>query len=118
MTHPALSFDDIEALTGVRLSDQWRITPVYRDSLAGFFITDGPEIHAWRLPAFEGRWLTRQDIERLTQPLFDAYGFITTTVRTENLCGHQFVKRLGFVPTGTNERLVFYKAERLKHARL
>ncbi len=115
---PGLSFDDIERLTGVRLSDDWQIVPVYREELAGFFITKGPEIHAWRLPEYGGRWLTHQDIERLTRPLFHLYGHVTTSVRVENLGGHRFVRRLGFKPTGQDERLVYYKAERLKHARL
>ena len=118
MTLQALSFDDIERLTGVRISQDWNITPVYRETLAGFFITRGPEIHAWRLPEYEGRWLTRQNIERLTKPLFHLYGHVSTSVRVENLAGHRFVQRLGFKPTGSDDRLVYYKTESLKHARL
>lgn len=116
---PELSFNEIHRLTGVLLSDEWSVVPVYRDeALAGFFITKGPEIHAWRMHDFQGRWLTHQDIERLTRPLFHLYGHVTTSVRVENLTGHRFVKRLGFKPMKQDERLVYYKAERLKHARL
>ena len=98
--------------------DGWDFTPVYRKGrLAGFFCTQAAEIHCFRLESFRGSWLTRQDIERLTIPLFAEFGCVLTKVRTENLQGHSFVKRLGFLPVGEDLASIHYKAERLNHAR-
>ena len=113
-----LSREEAERLCGSAIPEKWEITPVYRQALAGFFIVCGNEIHAFRSPEFSGTWLVRGDLERLTEPLFKQYGPITTSVRVENLCGHRFVQRLGFRACGEDGRVVFYRAERLRHARL
>jgi hypothetical protein len=103
---------------GVSIPPGWDVTPIYRDGhLAGFFCTQGNEIHAYRSDDFKGRWLTHQDIERLTKPLFERYGFVQTRVRTSNDTGHKFVQRLGFTKTGEDGGLTLYRAERLNHAR-
>lgn len=103
---------------GVDVPDGWEITPVYRrGEMAGFFCVQGNEIHAHRAEEYRGHWLTRQDLERLTRPLFAEYGVIRTKVRTENAEGHEFVSRLGFTKTGERDGLTYYKAERLRHAR-
>lgn len=97
----------------------WATHPVYRaGELAGFFCTLGNEIHCHRMQSFRGRWLTRQDLERLTRPLFEKYGHLTTKVRKANACGQKFVGRLGFVPSGEDETTIHYTAERLHHARI
>jgi hypothetical protein len=99
--------------------DGWDFFPVYRHGeLAGFFCTRENEIHCYRLSNYAGRWFTRQDLERLTKPLFDKYGEIITKVRDANDTGHEFVERLGFVPYDTDSECILYRAERIKHARL
>lgn len=104
---------------GVQLPHGWDVTPIYRSgSLAGFFCTQENEIHCYRSDDFRGRWITHQDLERLTRPLFERYGFIKTKVRNSNEQGHEFVTRLGFHKTGADDALTYYEAERLKHARL
>lgn len=83
----------------------------------GFFCVQGSEIHCYRLESSKGRWLTRQDLERLTAPLFRQFGHITTRVRKANMAGHRFVTRLGFVATADDDTNIHYRAERLHHAR-
>lgn len=86
--------------------------------LAGFFCTKGAEIHAFRVPEFRGRWLTRQAIERVIAPILAEFGEIKTAVRIENLAGHEFVTRLGFVATGQDDRNINYMTKKVHHARL
>ena len=98
--------------------DGWSFTQINRaGKLAGFFCVKGTEIHCYRLDDFAGRWITRQDLERLTKPIFNEYGEITTKVRTDNLQGHSFVKRLGFTATHDDGSNIHYQCKRLKHAR-
>lgn len=95
----------------------WEFTEVKRNGeIAGFFCVKGNEIHAYRKPAYSGRWLTRIAIEQITKPLIERFGFVTTSVRNDNREGHEFVRRLGFQQTHV-DGLTYYKAERLKHAR-
>lgn len=97
----------------------WVEHPVIRNGeQVGFFCTQGNEIHCYRLESAKGRWLTRQDLERLTAPLFEQYGHIVTKVRKTNAAGQIFVTRLGFYATGEDDNIIYYKAERLTHARL
>lgn len=111
--------EEAEALLGFRLPGPWQITEVRRSGgRAGFFCVQGNEIHAWRADDVAGRWLTRQDLERLTAPLFRRYGYIRTKVRTTNETGHRFVSRLGFAPIGEAHGLTYYEAQRINHARL
>jgi hypothetical protein len=114
-----LTRDDVCRLMGIgHFPDGWDFIPVYRKGqLAGFFCTQGAEIHCFRIESFKGSWLTHQDIERLTLPIFAEFGCLLTKVRTENLQGHSFVARLGFFPVGIDETSIHYKAERLNHAR-
>lgn len=102
-----------EKLAG-QIPEGWQFHPV-RSS--GFFVVKGCEVHCWRLEEKRGRWITRQDIERITRPLIAQYGGVTTSVRLENDEGHAFVQRLGFRMTGSDDRAVYYRAERLNHAR-
>lgn len=97
----------------------WDFHEIHRGGmLAGFFCTKGNEIHAFRLPEFEGRWLTRQAIEAVIRPLLDQFGELTTAVRVSNLQGHQFVQRLGFARSHDDGQNVYYKTRKVNHARL
>lgn len=97
------------------IPDGWDFVPV-RD--VGFFTVKGSEIHCWRRPEASGRWLTRQDVERITRPLIARFGRVTTKVRKGNTAGHAFVHRLGFSKIGEADGCITYTAERMKHARL
>jgi hypothetical protein len=97
----------------------WAEHPVYRHGeQVGFFCVQGNEIHCYRLDSAQGRWLTRQDLERLTAPIFRQHGHLITKVRKANLAGHRFVMRLGFAATGDDGTNIYYRTERLRHARL
>jgi hypothetical protein len=86
--------------------DGWDFVPVVRKGVvAGFFCTQGAEIHCFRSESFKGHWLTHQDIERLTKPIFAEFGHLLTKVRTENLQGHSFVKRLEVTSKAFTTRL-------------
>lgn len=101
------------------LPSDWRIVYVHRRGvIAGAFVVRENEIHCERHAVFDGCWLTRQDLERLTKPLFSEYGFIRTSVRESNEEGHRFVKRLGFMETRRENGLRHYETKRIKHARL
>lgn len=107
-----------QALQAAALADGWEVREIYRAGvLAGFFVVRDNEVHAWRNPEFSGRWLTRQDVERITAPLLAAHGHVVTSVRIRNRTGHRFVRRLGFVCVGRTVSLALYRAERLNHAR-
>lgn len=99
--------------------DGWTFHEVHRCGvLAGFFCTKGNEIHAFRVPEFRGRWLTRQSIERVIAPILAEFGEIKTAVRVENLTGHEFVTRLGFRPESQDDRNINYITKKVNHARL
>ena len=101
------------------IPDGWTEHPVYRDGQqVGFFCVLGNEIHCYRLESSKGCWLTRQDLERLTAPIFEQYGHLITKVRQSNAAGHRFVSRLGFEATADDDTNIYYRAERLHHARL
>lgn len=103
----------------VQIPEGWAEHPVYRGGeQVGFFCVRGNEIHCYRLESAQGRWLTRQDLERLTTPIFKEYGHLITKVRKANMAGHRFVTRLGFKPTADDGTNIHYRAERLNHARL
>lgn len=103
----------------VPIPEGWSEHPVYRGGeQVGFFCVLLNEIHCYRLESAKGHWLTRQDLERLTTPLFIQYGHIVTKVRKANTAGHRFVTRLGFVATTDEGDNIHYRAERLNHARL
>lgn len=97
----------------------WTFTPVHRrGELAGFFCTQGPEIHCWRRPEFSGSWLTRQAIEGILRPLIEKHGRAITTVRQNNTQGHAFVRRVGFRRIGEADGLTLYELKEIKHALL
>lgn len=106
-------------ILGCDVPPDWAIVTVRRDGqLAGFFCLKDNEIHCHRAEDFTGRWLTRQDLERLTAPLFKRHGFIKTKVRNNNETGHAFVSRLGFTESRKDGQFTYYETKRLKHARL
>ncbi|MBI2725397.1 MAG: hypothetical protein HYX42_04020 [Polaromonas sp.] len=83
-----------------------------------FFMVKGNEIHCMRGESHKGRWLTRQDLERLTAPIFREYGHLTTKVSSHNSAGQRFVRRLGFYALSDDGTNIYFRAERLNHARL
>jgi len=102
----------------MRLPDGWREVPVYHgDKQVGLFFVKANEIHCCRLASVTGRWLTRQVLEQLTAPIFEQYGHLLTSVGKTNTTGQRFVTRLGFDATHADDTNIYYKAERLKHAR-
>lgn len=101
-----------------RIPAGWDVQEVNRDGKrVGFFCVQENEIHCWRDESAAGRWITRQDLERLTKPLFLKYGVIKTKVRIQNLQGHRFVSRLGFHATSQDDHFIYYECKRLRHAR-
>ena len=99
--------------------DGWQPQEIKRgDALVGFWLIKGNEIHAYRLPQWKGRWLTRGELERISHQILQVHGVMTTRVRCANKQGQQFVERLGFVPVGLQNGCILYKTERLTHARL
>lgn len=110
---------EVDQLLGGSLPDGWEVVEIMRSGeLAGLFCTKENEIHCHRIESFAGRWLTRQDIERLIQPLFVRFGFLKTKVRKQNMIGHEFVQRLGFKPVSDDGLCVFYESRKINHARL
>ena len=111
--------DEAARLLGWELvPDGWGFVEIHRDGkLAAFFLVRGNEIHVHRLPAYKGRWLTRQDVERVGLPMIAEHGAIVTTVMLVNAAGHKFVQRMGFTRTHEKDGIVHYRTERLTHAR-
>lgn len=62
--------------------------------------------------------MQHQDIARLLGPILKQYGHLITKVRQNNHTGHKFVTRMGFSETNRDDANIYYKAERLNHARL
>ena len=101
------------------IPDGWTEHPIYRSGQqVAFFCVKDNEIHCYRLESARGNWLTRQDLERLTAPIFTQSGHLLTKVRKANPVGHRFVPRLGFHATHDDDTNIHYRAERLNHARL
>ncbi len=111
--------DEAERLLCFKVEPGWTFVPIRRaGELAGFVMQQGPEVHVHRLPAFTGRWFTRQDVERVLLPILKTHGEVTTKVRADNLTGQKFVTRLGFVRVGEGPGVHLFRATRLNHARL
>lgn len=109
---------DAEALTGWVFTPGWEFTEIKRGGeLAGFVMARGNEVHVYRLPAFDGRWFVRGDIERVLTPLIKEHGCVVTKVRASNRVGQRFCGRIGFVKTGADGDVITMKLERLNHAR-
>jgi ribosomal protein S18 acetylase RimI-like enzyme len=110
--------DEAEALCGLRFGPGWTFYEVRRaGKLAGFVMERDGEMHAWRSPAFTGRWLTRADVQTLLGGVINRYGCATTRVPASNETGQRFVERLGFERMGEHAGVVTYKAVRLQHAK-
>lgn len=102
----------------MKLPDGWAEYPIHRgEQKVGFFFVKNNEIHCFRLDSAKGNWLTRQDLERLTAPIFRQYGHLTTKVKKTNFQGQRFVTRLGFYVASEDDDTINYRAERLNHAR-
>ena len=102
----------------MRAPDGWVEQPIYKGGKkSGLFLIKGSEIHCFRLDSFAGKWLTRQDMEATAKPIFEKYGFLTTSVANKNDDGHKFVTRMGFEKTSMDDTTTYYKCERLNHAR-
>ena len=96
----------------------WTEHPIYQGGQqVAFFCTKDAEIHCYRLEEFAGRWYPREEIERITWPIFAEFGCVLTSVRRANVQGHRFVKRLGFYPVAEDDKTIYYRAERLTHAK-
>ena len=87
----------------------WEVIPVQVDGqLVGAILRSGPELHACVRPQGFGRWLGRRHL-RLVQDAIDRHGCCTTSVMAGNRTGMEFVSRLGFVRTGEQGGVIFYR---------
>lgn len=109
---------EAEQLSGFVFTPGWTFHDIHmQGKLSGFVMERDGEIHCWRLPAFNGAWFTRKDVDHLITPLIKKYGFVTTKVKAENRVGQRFVKRLGFVKIATHGDEIIYLSEAFNHAR-
>jgi hypothetical protein len=103
----------------MKLPEGWTEHLVLRNNKkVGLFVIQANEIHCLRDDSYAGRWLTRQDLERLTQPIFQKYGYLVTKVSNGNLNGDRFVKRLGFYKIFNDCDNTHYRADKLNHSRV
>lgn len=93
--------------------DGWDIEPVLVDGeKVGLMITKGPEIH-FRLDRKKMLVHTRRVIRHYVAPHLERHGFLTTMA----LAGSDdvgFLKRFGFIETGTEGRAVMFRLDQLK----
>jgi hypothetical protein len=110
---------EASSLLGFAVPDGWKFIEIHRGgTLAAFVLVKGAEIHVSRLPEFKGRWLTRQDVERICLPIIKQFGHVKTAVMASNSAGQAFVQRLGFNRQHESNGIVHYRTEKVKHARL
>lgn len=108
-----------ERLLGFSIEPGWTFATIERGGeLAAFVMHKGSEVHVHTVAGFAGRWLTRQDVERVLLPILKTYGEVTTKVSADNLTGQRFVERLGFVRVGEAPGVHLFRATRFNHARL
>lgn len=111
--------DVAQELIGLTFDSEWEFYGILRQTvLAGIVLIKNSEIHCWRNSSFNGRWLTRQDIQHILNHIKDEYGTVTTSVMKSNEVGHRFVQRLGFKPSKEDDKVRYYEMERLNHERL
>lgn len=109
---------EAEALSGYQFTPGWEFHDIKREGqLSGFVMTKDNEVHVFRLPAFNGRWFVRGDIDRVLEPLVRQFGCVVTKVMNQNKAGRRFCKRIGFVETSVDGDVVNMKLERWNHAR-
>lgn len=110
--------DAARLLNVVEFPEGWEFIEVHRaGQLAGFIARKASEMHMWRRPEFKGRWITAKEIERAGAPVIAKYGHICTVVPAANGVGRAFVTRLGFHETHRDGGMIYYRTERLRHAR-
>jgi len=104
--------EEAQLRSGYQIPAAWDYVPVGQNA---YFIVKGNEIHCWRDPASQGRWIKRSDIDRVTAPLLREYGYVFTSVEQGNDEGHAFVKRLGFTESFRSPSHAFYVCRRMAH---
>lgn len=110
---------EAEQLLGFEVSPGWVFHEIKRGGvLAGFVMQLGAELHVFRLPEFRGRWLMREEIERILGDTVAAYGKATTKTTKQNTTGQRFIQRLGFTQVADDGQVIHYECERPQHARL
>lgn len=88
---------------------KYTFVPVVVDGeIVGAYANDGPEIHAAVLPEVHGRWFSKR-VFRWVNELQSKYGTLTTKVERDNVRGHDFVRRVGFLPVRETSSLIFYE---------
>ena len=79
---------------------EWEQHPIYiGGEIGGAILCRGPEIHACILPKFYQKWLSKGLLRKFLIDRLCVYGFLRTAVRCGNIKGHNFVTRLGFLPS-------------------
>jgi hypothetical protein len=110
---------EAEALLGFRVTPGWVFHEIKRGGvLAGFVMQLGAELHVFRLPGFAGRWLMREEIDRILTATIAEHGKATTKTTKQNTTGQKFIQRLGFRQTADDGQILYYECERPRHARL
>lgn len=114
--HDPQAYKAIADCVGIDVSDVvrdlagWDVRAVIVDHEAvGGIATKGCEIHCGVVPKASGRWFSKRVFKETIGQLLDEYGMAATTVRNENLVGHDFVQRLGFIPVVSDKKVTRYE---------
>ena len=76
-------------------------------------IVAGSEIHFAVPKEHRKRVIQRDRTRKFLAPLFDRYGYLTTSVMHGNFAAEEFIKRLGFVETWADRMCTHFMMTRL-----
>lgn len=98
---------------------EWEFVPIqFNGVLMGVMAEMDGEIHLTIDPQYRGQagyW--RTGMVQVVQPLIDKYKYVTTTVENSDTDAHEFVQRLGFVITDTDDHCTDYMMSEIKFKR-
>lgn len=96
--------------TADRAFSEWDLqAAVAGGEVVGAVMTKGPELHAAVVPAHRRKWASRTLIRKAIAPLMWRFGFVKTSVMKDNPKGCDFVKRLGFEPSGEDANMIYFR---------
>ena len=90
--------------------DAWDVEPVEIDGELAFVkLQQGPEFH---FASFDtGRPITPAMIRDWLGPIFDRYGYVTTTTPKDEARQHRFNRRMGFKIVGESEFFTHFRMD-------
>ena len=102
---------DLDAVSFIERFDEWTVIPLTEQGrVIGGVITKGPEAHVGYYP--RPTRSIRRHIKLALGAMLEQYGYVVTTVMSDNKAGLRFCERLGFTPLSEENGRITLRCER------